>query len=163
TGFGYTYTSGAAASVVRDVLAPVLLGEDDFDIARHWKAMLRMVRNVGPRGVCASAIAALDVALWDLKARLLDNSLVPLLRSMRVAVRIYGSGGFTNYDERRLVEQLGRWAQEDGCRWVKMKIGAQPERDLQRIRVARDAIGPSALMIDANGALDREEALRVAD
>jgi L-alanine-DL-glutamate epimerase-like enolase superfamily enzyme len=163
TGFGYSYTSGAAASVVRDVLAPLLLDHDAFDIARHWKAMLGAVRNVGSRGVCATAIAALDVALWDLKARLLDVPLVRLLGSMRDAVPIYGSGGFTNYDDERLAEQLGRWAQEDGCQWVKMKIGAQPERDLQRIRIARGAIGQSDLMIDANGAFNRKEALLFAD
>lgn len=162
-GFGYTYTSDAAASIIRNLLASVLLGEDALDTARHWKAMLGMVRNLGSRGVCASAIAALDVALWDLKARLLDVPLVRLFGSMREAVPIYGSGGFTSYDESRLVEQLGRWAHEDGCQWVKMKIGAQPERDLQRIRAARGAIGTADLMIDANGAFDRKKALLFAD
>ncbi len=162
-GIGYSYTSRAAASLIRDLLAPLLVDQDAFSIARHWKAMLGAVRNIGSRGVCASAIAALDVALWDLKARLLDVPLVHLLGSLRDAVPIYGSGGFTNYTNERLAEQLGRWAQEDGCQWVKMKIGARPERDLERIRVARAAIGNADLMIDANGAFDRKQALLFAE
>jgi L-alanine-DL-glutamate epimerase-like enolase superfamily enzyme len=59
--------------------------------------MVRSVRNLGWRGICATAISAVDVALWDLKARLLDRPLVQLLGATRSAVPIYGSGGFTSY------------------------------------------------------------------
>jgi L-alanine-DL-glutamate epimerase-like enolase superfamily enzyme len=124
--------------------------------------MVGRVRNLGWRGVAACAISALDTALWDLKARLLDVPLVRLLGRARYAVPIYGSGGFTSYDDARLAAQLGGWVHEDGCRWVKMKIGSEPRRDLTRMRAARAAIGDAELMIDANGALDRQPALAMA-
>jgi L-alanine-DL-glutamate epimerase-like enolase superfamily enzyme len=120
------------------------------------------VRNLGWRGVAATAISALDIALWDLKARLLGVPLVTLFGAARESVAVYGSGGFTSYDLDRLRGQLGGWV-EEGCRSVKMKIGAEPERDLVRIEAARAAIGGAELMIDANGALERKAALDVAE
>jgi L-alanine-DL-glutamate epimerase-like enolase superfamily enzyme len=149
---------------LKRLLAPLLLKQDPFAIPKHWKAMVAAVRNVGWRGVCASAIAAADVALWDLKTRILDIPLVHLFGAMRDGVPIYGSGGFTSYSDAQLTEQLGRWAHDDGCAWVKMKIGTDPARDPHRMRVAREAIGDAtALMIDANGALDRKQALATAE
>jgi len=161
SGLGYSYASAAAASVARDVLAPFLIDQDAFAIPRLWRSMLQAVRNIGSRGVCANAISALDVALWDLKARALDAPLARLFGPMRDTVPIYGSGGFTNYDNQRLAGQLGTWTHEDGCRWVKIKIGRDPESDPGRMRVARDAIGAAELMVDANGALDRKKAVSV--
>lgn len=158
TGLGYTYTAGAAADLARTVLAPAILG-DAFAIERHWESMVGAVRNIGWRGVAANAIAAVDTALWDLKARLLEVPLARLFGMGRESVPIYGSGGFTTYSLGQIAEQLGRWAADDGCRWVKMKIGAQAEHDLERMRAARGAIGAAVLMIDANGALSRKQAL----
>jgi L-alanine-DL-glutamate epimerase-like enolase superfamily enzyme len=123
--------------------------------------MVRQVRNVGRRGIAATAIAAVDSALWDLKGRLLGLPLAALLGAARNAVPIYGSGGFTSYDERRLREQLGGWAAA-GLRWVKMKIGRDPAEDLARVRAARAAIGQAGLFVDANGAYSRKQALAFA-
>jgi L-alanine-DL-glutamate epimerase-like enolase superfamily enzyme len=103
------------------------------------------------------------VALWDLKAKLLGLPLARLLGMVRLTVPIYGSGGFTNYDDARLGAQLAGWVERDGCRWVKMKIGSDPGRDPARIAAARKAIGQAALFVDANGALSRKAALRLAD
>jgi L-alanine-DL-glutamate epimerase-like enolase superfamily enzyme len=139
TGLGYSYAAAAAVDVARGILAPAIRG-DALAIERHWEAMVGAVRNIGWRGVAASAIAAVDTALWDLKARLLDVPLASLFGTARDAVPIYGSGGFTTYSYKQLAGQLGRWAAEDGCRWVKMKVGAEPERDGERMRIARDAI-----------------------
>lgn len=109
------------------------------------------------------AIAAVDTALWDLKARLLDLPLATLLDAAREQVPIYGSGGFTSYPNERLAEQLGGWV-EQGIPRVKMKVGRDPGRDLERVRVARDAIGPEAeLYVDANGALSQMQALWFAN
>jgi L-alanine-DL-glutamate epimerase-like enolase superfamily enzyme len=108
------------------------------------------------------AIAAVDNALWDLKARLLDVALASLLGRARDAIPAYGSGGFTSYDDGRLRDQLAGWIAE-GIRMVKMKVGRDPERDLARVRVARDAIGDAALFVDANGGYTRKQALRFAD
>ncbi|HVL73088.1 MAG TPA: enolase C-terminal domain-like protein [Beijerinckiaceae bacterium] len=162
TGLGYTYSTAAAARVVEDVLAPVVTGEDAFAIPRLWAAMVRAVRNLGLPGIAATAISAVDSALWDLEARLLDLPLARLFGMQRDAVAIYGSGGFTTYSDHRLRDQFAGWVAQEGCRLVKMKIGAQPGRDVARMRAAREAIGDAALMIDANGAFDRKEALLFA-
>jgi L-alanine-DL-glutamate epimerase-like enolase superfamily enzyme len=163
TGLGYTYSSAIVTRLVDNILAPVLMGEDALAIPRHWKAMIGAVRNLGWRGLCANAISAVDVALWDLKARLFGLPLVELLGAARNEVPIYGSGGFTTYSLERLAEQLGNWVSEQGCRFVKMKIGSHPEEDLKRIRTARSAIGTADLMIDANGAFDCKQALLLAE
>jgi L-alanine-DL-glutamate epimerase-like enolase superfamily enzyme len=105
------------------------------------------------------AVAAVDVALWDLKARLLDVPLVELLPRAHDAVPIYGSGGFCSYTLDQIGEQLGGWA-EEGIPRVKMKVGRHPDEDPQRIEAAREAIGPSTeLFVDANGAFERKQAL----
>ena len=161
-GLGYSYSAALVAGLIRDLLAPVLAGADALDIPRLWAAMVQAVRNVGSRGLAASALAAVDVALWDLKARLLDLPLARLFGLARDAVPIYGSGGFTSYADARLAEQLAGWVQEDGCRAVKMKIGSDPAADPHRMAVAKEAIGDAALMVDANGAFTRKEALRFA-
>src|ERR671937_1658578 len=145
TGLGYTYATAEAAELVNGTLAKVVVGEDAFAIPRLWDAMVRSVRNLGWRGLCATAISAVDVALWDLKARLLACPLVQLLGPARSAVPIYGSGGFTSYSKERLAEQLARWVKQDGCQWVKMKVGSEPAQDLQRVGAARTAIGAADL------------------
>jgi L-alanine-DL-glutamate epimerase-like enolase superfamily enzyme len=109
------------------------------------------------------AISAVDVALWDLKGRLLDLSIMNLLGAVRDAVPVYGSGGFTSYSIEKLQAQLGGWV-EQGIPRVKMKIGTHPADDLGRVRAAREAIGPDAkLYVDANGAYSRKQALAQAE
>lgn len=163
TGLGYTYCSGACTEIVDSVLAGVLRAQSAFAIPELHAAMMAAVRNLGSRGVCACAVSAVDVALWDLKARLLDLPLVALLGEARQAVPIYGSGGFTSYTNARLCRQLASWVDELGCRWVKMKVGSNPEEDPARVRAARTAIGDAGLFVDANGAYARKQALRLAE
>jgi L-alanine-DL-glutamate epimerase-like enolase superfamily enzyme len=163
TGIGYTYTDAACAEVIRGKLSPLVEGRDPMDVRAAWDAMSRSVRNWGRPGICASAISAVDTALWDLKARLLDVPLVSLLGAARDSVTVYGSGGFTSYTDERLAEQLAGWARH-GIGAVKMKVGSEPKRDPHRIRVARSAIGPDVeLMADANGAYSRKQALALAE
>ena len=162
-GLGYSYAAGPAAKIVEDVLAEVVRGRDAFDIGGAWDAMRAQVRNLGSRGVCACAISAVDVALWDLKAKLLGVALCDLIGRRRDQVPVYGSGGFTSYADERLREQLSGWAAE-GCRWVKMKVGREPDRDLDRVKAARQAIGgTTGLFVDANGAFRAKEALYWAE
>lgn len=157
-GLGFTYAATAAATVIRDTLAPLIVGGDAFDLPRHWDAMRRALRNQGQPGIGATALSAVDLALWDLKSKLLDLPLASLLGEARQSVEAYGSGGFTSYDDDRLAAQLAAWT-EQGCRAVKMKVGGDRERDIVRVRRARAAIGAAELYVDANGALTVPQAL----
>lgn len=100
-GIGWTYAAAAAGAVVTDVLAAAVAGRSAFDIAGAAESMARAVRNIGRGGVAATAISAVDIALWDLKARLLGVPVTGLLGRARQDVPVYGSGGFTSYDEQQ--------------------------------------------------------------
>jgi L-alanine-DL-glutamate epimerase-like enolase superfamily enzyme len=140
TGLGFSYTTRAAAPLVHDVLAPLLAQGDPFAVPSHHATMLRSVRNVGRRGIAAGAISAVDTALWDLKAHLLDVPLASLFGQRRPAAPIYGSGGFTSYSDRQTIEQFSGWIEALGCTHVKMKVGAEPERDRERIAAVHAAL-----------------------
>ncbi|GAC1500803.1 MAG: enolase C-terminal domain-like protein [Ktedonobacteraceae bacterium] len=162
-GLGYTYADTSTATLVKTLLAQVLEGRDAMDIPACWAAMVESIRNLGRPGIASMAIAAVDTALWDLKARLLDLPLVTLLGAARDAAPIYGSGGFTSYSRAQLQDQLGEWVAA-GIPRVKMKIGRQPDTDPLRVAQAREAIGPDVeLFVDANGAYSRKEALALAE
>jgi L-alanine-DL-glutamate epimerase-like enolase superfamily enzyme len=157
TGLGYTYGGAVTGILVEQVLVQVVCGRDAMDVEGAWHAMGAALRNIGRPGIGAMAVAAVDVALWDLKARLLGEPLLGLLPARHAAVPIYGSGGFTSYSLGRIREQFGRWIAE-GLPRVKMKVGRQPERDPARLDAAREAIGDAELFVDANGAFSRAEA-----
>jgi len=166
-GIGWTYAAGAAGNVVTDVLAGVVAGRSAFDVAGAAEAMARAVRNIGRGGIAATAISAVDIALWDLKARLLGLPVASLLGRVRQDVPVYGSGGFTSYDEQQTREQLSGWVQKDGIPRVKIKIGeswgGNERRDIERVALAREVIGPQAeLYVDANGGYTTGQAVRVA-
>jgi L-alanine-DL-glutamate epimerase-like enolase superfamily enzyme len=161
-GNGYSYTDAAAAHLVNGALSEAVIGLDTFAISAAHEVTLRRIRNIGRAGLVATAISAVDAALWDLKGKLLDMPVAALLGAARDAVPLYGSGGFTSYPIRRLEEQLGGWASE-GLRWVKMKVGTEPSADLQRVKAAKNAIGGAELFVDANGAYDRKQALAFAE
>jgi len=152
TGLGYTYADASLVRLIEGHFRDLLEGADALAIGRINEQLWASVRNLGRSGLAACAISAVDTALWDLKARLLDLPLAQLLGMRRGDVDVYGSGGFPSYEDARLREQLSRWVHEDGCRWVKMKIGADAVRDAERVRAAREAIGDAGLFIDANGA-----------
>lgn len=163
SGLGYTYAHHSAAQLIDDPLRDCLLDGDPMDIPGLWHEMCRAVRNVGRPGVGLMAIAALDHALWDLKGRLQQRSVVDMLGCAREAVPVYGSGGFTSYAIPRLQAQLAQWV-ERGIPRVKMKVGAAPGDDPDRVHQAREAIGPDAqLMVDANGAFTQAQAQRMAE
>lgn len=162
-GLGYTYSHKVAAPLARDLLQHAVLGADPFDIPLLFSKMRYFQRNYGREGIAATALSAIDIALWDLKAKLLKQPLAKLLGQMRPCAPVYGSGGFTSYSDDQLREQLGGWVKQ-GIPRVKMKIGSEPSRDLARVRVARDAIGPDTqLFVDANGAYSQTEALAFAE
>ncbi|MGD8875686.1 MAG: enolase C-terminal domain-like protein, partial [Gammaproteobacteria bacterium] len=161
-GCGYSYTDAAVAGLIQGTLAGIVQGRDALAIPAHWEAMTAAVRNLGHPGLCASAVAAVDTALWDLKARLLGVPLVDLLGACREPVPVYGSGGFTSYSRAQLQRQLADWV-DAGIPRVKMKVGTHPLADVGRVEAAREAIGAAAeLYVDANGAYARKQALDFA-
>ena len=117
--------------------------------------MQRAVRNLGREGLAATAISAVDAAIYDLKARLLDVPLFIMLGSYRDAVTIYGSGGFTTYSRRRASEQLGDWVARDGCAFVKMKVGSQPDARPRRVAVAKQPSAKTRFCLSMPTALSR--------
>ena len=163
TGLGYTYAPAAAGTLVEEKLADVVRGRDALAPAEAWEAMASGLRNSGRPGIGFMALSAVDQALWDLKARLLDVPLVDLLGRARDEAPVYGSGGFTSYTLGRIREQLAGWV-EQGIPRVKMKVSRDPEHDPERLDVARQAIGDETeLYVDSNGALGRKEAVRWAE
>jgi L-alanine-DL-glutamate epimerase-like enolase superfamily enzyme len=163
TGLGYTYGDRACATLIDSMLRGLVIGRSALAVSETWEAMAEACRNAGLPGVASMAISAVDTALWDLKARLLQLPLATLLDQLRPVVPVYGSGGFTSYTDAELTAQLRGWV-DAGIPRVKMKVGRQPRHDLHRMRVARRAIGPDTeLFIDANGAFGRKQALAFAD
>ena len=167
-GTGWTYGPAACAALVRELLEPVVVGRPALAAPASWSAMVAAVRNATRPGAVGYAISAVDVALWDLQARLLDVSLVDLFGGVHDEVAVYGSGGFTTYDDERTAVQLKGWAVEQEIPRVKIKIGESwgraEDRDVHRIRLAREVIGPETeLFVDANGGYTVKQAVRVME
>ena len=160
TGLGYTYADASAAKLIESKLAPLV---DDSEPAEIWMRMRAALRNVGQQGLGAMALSAVDIALWDLKARRLGVCLADALPRFHESVPVYGSGGFTSYSLERLAEQTGGWAKQ-GIPRVKIKVGRDPVEDPERLDAVREAVGPSVdLFVDANGAFYENEALAWAE
>jgi L-alanine-DL-glutamate epimerase-like enolase superfamily enzyme len=161
-GLGYTYADLSTAKLIHRQLAGVVCGMSATAPRAAWHAMVRATRNLGRPGIVSMAISAVDVALWDLHARLLHAPLCAVLGAARERVPVYGSGGFTTYTDRHLREQVSGWLTQ-GLRSVKIKIGWDPAADPARVRVVREAAGEDVqLMVDANGAPSRKHALALA-
>jgi L-alanine-DL-glutamate epimerase-like enolase superfamily enzyme len=165
-GVGWTYTAGAAGALITDLLAPVVTGRSATNPTGANAEMARAVRNIGRPGIAATAISAVDVALWDLHAKLLDVPLFRLLGGTGDPVTVYGSGGFTTYDDARTTEQVCDWVQRCGVTAVKIKIaeswGTRLERDLSRVRLVAGLVGTDReVFVDANGGYSVGTATRV--
>jgi L-alanine-DL-glutamate epimerase-like enolase superfamily enzyme len=162
-GLGYTYGDVAVGTFVESKLADEVEGADAMSPPTAWASMQHAIRNSGRPGVGAMAVSAVDIALWDLRARLMGVPLAEALPRFHDSVPVYGSGGFTSYSDEQLANQLGGWAQ-GGIPRVKMKVGREPGGDRGRIGVARNAIGDGVeLLVDANGAYARKQALYWAE
>ena len=145
-------------------LRPLILGEDPLDVERLWASMW-VPKLVGRRGFTTRVISAVDIALWDLRGKILSVPVYKLLGGYRARVPAYMAGGY--YEEGKGLRELASEMEgylEHGARAVKMKIGGVPmPEDIERVRVVRDAIGPNAkLMVDANNAYRPYEAAAIA-
>jgi L-alanine-DL-glutamate epimerase-like enolase superfamily enzyme len=159
TGLGYTYCHPSAAQVVTSKLASAVEGCDALMPERAWAEMQVQARQLGHAGIAAMAISAVDIALWDLKARLLGVCLADALPRFHERVPVYGSGGFTNYSDEELHDQVSGWVRQ-GFDRVKIKVGRDKTRDPHRVALVRSVAGPNAqVMVDGNGAYTPQEAL----
>ncbi len=159
SGLGYTYGDVSVAHLINTKLASLVLGMDALVPGRIWRRMFTELRNVGRPGVGSMAVAAVDIAVWDLKARLLQLPLIRALPAFHDQVPVYGSGGFTNYSLDRLGAQLSGWTAA-GISSVKLKTSRRPREDPARLDAVRRAIGDEVhIFTDANGALSRKDAL----
>ncbi|MBV9167928.1 MAG: hypothetical protein JO321_08220 [Solirubrobacterales bacterium] len=159
TGLGYTYCDKAAASVIKSKLSSIVERADPLMPERAWAEMQGQARQLGNEGIAAMAISAVDVALWDLKAKLLGVCLADALPRFHESVPIYGSGGFCNYTSEQLREQVQGWV-DDGLCSVKIKVGRDGQEDPRRVGLVRSVGGDDVeLMVDANGANNPQEAL----
>ncbi|MGH7952676.1 MAG: enolase C-terminal domain-like protein [Limisphaerales bacterium] len=175
SGLGYSYSHECCVPLIREKLFPIIVGQASclserleacptiLNIPALWNEMNSAVRNLGRHGIAMSAIAAVEIALWDLKAKILNLPLAKLLGAVREKIPVYGSGGFTSYSDKQLRKQFENWVGE-GISMVKMKIGREPGRDESRVKSARKAIGQKTkLFVDANGAYSQKQALALAE
>ncbi|MGW8397931.1 L-talarate/galactarate dehydratase [Streptomyces lydicus] len=162
-GFGYAKRAGGPGlyAHARET-APELLGEDPSDIGRLWQKLLWAGASMGRSGLAVQAIAAFDIALWDLKARRAGLPLAKLLGAHRSAVPCYNtSGGFLSAPIEQVLDNADA-ALARGIGGIKIKVG-QPDTaaDLRRVQAVREHLGEdTALMVDANQQWDRATAQR---
>lgn len=161
-GIGYTYGHSSVATVASTLLKKYVAEKEVFNIAAITETMGSALRNNGKTGISAMAISAIDIALWDLKAKLLNVSLSDLLGRCRERIEAYGSGGFTSYSRHEMQDEMLHWKQQ-GFRKFKMKVGRNPSEDLDRVQFVREIIGSkNSLMVDANEAFNPVMALAFA-
>ncbi len=170
-GFGVTYheVGGEATKLmIEKNMAPRLIGRDPFETEEIWQDMFAYLRGVGRKGLMFCALSAVDIALWDLKGKILDLPLYKLFGGAETKIPVYGSGGWTSYTDEQLVQEMKDLVQKDGYRMVKFKVGVDggnsPMRDLERVRKVREALGPDVgIMLDANNCWDAATGARFAN
>ncbi|MDR8412014.1 mandelate racemase/muconate lactonizing enzyme family protein [Nonomuraea sp. 3-1Str] len=163
-GFGYSKRAGGPGQYAHArEIAPELLGEDPSDIARLWDKLVWAGASVGRSGLATQAIAAIDVALWDLKAKRAGLPLAKLIGAHRDSVRCYNtSGGFLHAPVEQVLDNATA-ALERGIGGIKIKVGHPDSRvDLARVTAVREHLGDAVpLMVDANQQWDRPTAQRL--
>ncbi len=165
-GLGVGQASPGSAQLIETILKQILIGQDPFDIERLWSEMFWKLRTFGNKGIASQALSAVDIGLWDLKAKALGLPLYRLLGAYTDAVPIYGSGGWTNLSEAELVAEMTGYI-EQGIRKVKMKVardyGRAEAEDISRVAAVRKAIGDDvALYIDGNYGYYPKQAIYMA-
>ncbi|MGJ3190809.1 mandelate racemase/muconate lactonizing enzyme family protein [Paenarthrobacter nitroguajacolicus] len=163
-GFSYSKRAGGPAQYAHaKEVAEGIIGEDPNDIGKIYTKLLWAGASVGRSGVATQALAAIDIALYDLKAKRAGLPLAKLLGSYRDSVQTYNtSGGFLNatLDE---VKERATQSLDDGIGGIKIKVGLPDSKeDLRRVAGVREHIGWDVpLMVDANQQWDRATALRM--
>jgi len=167
---GIGWTSGFGGETVCNLiereLCPILMGKDPLETESLWWDMFKHTRIIGRKGLTFHAISAVDIALWDLKAKSMEIPLYKLLGGSKKTLPIYGSGGWISNSCNELVKEMVSMVEQGFCS-VKMKVGINsglsPEEDILRVKTVRKALGKNIkLMIDANGSWSVATALKVA-
>ena len=166
-GHGYTYTIGNGGAAIRALierdLKPILLDADASRIEQNWERMWRRLHYVGRGGLVSFAMAAVDIALWDLNGKQAGQPLWKLLGGYSGQARAYAGGIDLQLDADELVEQTRRNLAA-GFRAIKIKVGRDKlSEDVARLRAVRDCLGADTpLMVDANMRWTVEQAIRAA-
>jgi L-alanine-DL-glutamate epimerase-like enolase superfamily enzyme len=160
-GIGVTYHEvggEATRALIRHNMAPRLIGRDPLESEALWQEFFHYLRGVGRKGLSFCALSAIDIALWDLKGKIANLPVCRLLGGNLSRVPVYASGGWTSYDDDQLVDEMKSMVGR-GFSHIKMKVGfgggTQPNRDVERVRKVREAVGPDIrILIDANNCFD---------
>lgn len=167
TGFGScsdAYDLDVVASIINKVLQPEYIGRDPFHTERMWETLYygSLIRTVGSRSLGVACLSGIDIALWDIKGKALGIPLYQLFGGFaQEAVRPYASSLPWHTDPRRAVEEAQRLVRE-GFSALKLKIGDDPERELQTIEALRDALPELEILVDADMAFRVDNAIRMA-
>jgi L-alanine-DL-glutamate epimerase-like enolase superfamily enzyme len=169
-GIGVTYheVGGEATKVLIDRnFSPRLLGRDPLQTEVIYADLVGYLRGIGRKGMMLCALSAIDIALWDLKGKIVDLPLYRLLGGAKTEVPVYASGGWTSYDDDELVEEITGMVKR-GYTQVKFKVGVEGgtnlRRDVRRVASVRDAIGPDiGIMLDANNCWDAATGVQFAN
>ncbi len=160
--FGNAY---ANQTIIDQVYAPAIMGEDVFASERIWDTLYQKMRDNGQKGSPIEAISAIDIALWDLKGQYTRMPVHRLLGgSRRERILPYATGLYRSRSKslaKDLIDEAEGYIKQ-GFRALKIKIGFGLETDLETIRAVRCAIGPTRLMVDANHAYTAHEAIRLS-
>jgi len=170
-GFGVTYheVGGEATKMlIEKNIAPKLIGRDPFETEVIWNEMVAYLRGVGRKGLMFCALSAVDIALWDIKGKMLNIPLYKLFGGNDPRVPVYGSGGWTSYSDEQLVEEMVSLVKDDGYQVIKFKVGVEGgnniNRDVRRVAKVREAIGPDiGILLDANNCWDAATGVRFAN
>jgi len=163
TGISLVRSGSLNRVLIEEMLKPQAIGEDPLNNERIWEKMYWATLQYGRRGAPISAISAVDIAIWDLKGKILNQPVHKLLGGHRDTVPSYGSGVNLNYTREELAKEMRDYI-KDGFKIVKMKIGRRdPQDDLERIKLVRDTIGPNIdLALDVNNGWSIKTAIRMA-
>ncbi|WP_408008333.1 mandelate racemase/muconate lactonizing enzyme family protein [Pseudalkalibacillus sp. A8] len=166
-GVGYTYTGGfggrAIHAMIEHDLAPFLIGKDASCVEKLWEDMQWKIHYVGRGGISSFAISAIDIALWDLRAKKADEPLWKLLGGASNSTKAYAGGIDLNFTKEKLLNNVKSYL-DKGFQAVKIKLGQETlEEDIDRIAAVRELIGPDVtFMVDTNMKWSIEHAIRAA-
>jgi L-alanine-DL-glutamate epimerase-like enolase superfamily enzyme len=164
-GVGYTYTGGVGGrsicAMVEYDLKPSLLGKDASCVEKLWEDMTWIIHYVGRGGIASFAISAIDIALWDLRAKKAEEPLRKLLGGANNSTKCYAGGIDLNFPMDKLLSNIQAYL-DQGFHAVKIKLGQETlEEDIQRVAAVRELIGPEIVfMVDANMKWNIENAIK---